>query len=68
MILLLKVHGAEIVQGRVPVCGIAKALDVIEEVLSCVVARNVTGTIRYFVRAAGYRHQMTNRSPKITAN
>lgn len=26
------------------------------------------GPVRYFVREAGYRHQMTNRSPKITAN
>ena len=26
------------------------------------------GTVRNFVRGAGYRHQMTNRSPKITAN
>jgi hypothetical protein len=25
------------------------------------------GTVRIFVREAGYRHQMTNRSPKITA-
>jgi hypothetical protein len=26
------------------------------------------GTVGNFVREAGYRHQMTNRSPKITAN
>ena len=26
------------------------------------------GTVRNFVREAGYRHQMTKRSPKITAN
>ncbi len=26
------------------------------------------GTVRNFVREAGYRHQMTNRSPKVTAN
>ena len=27
----------------------------------------IAGSVRYFVREAGYR-QMTNRSPKITAN
>ena len=39
--LLLEVHGAEIAQGRVPACGIVKALDVIEHILPCVVARAV---------------------------
>ena len=39
--LLLEVHGAEIAQGRVPACGIVEALDVIEHVLFCVVARAV---------------------------
>ena len=28
----------------------------------------VEGTVSNFVRGAGYRHQMTNLSPKITAN
>lgn len=39
MSLLLEVHGAEIAQGRVPACGIVEAFDVIEHVLSRVVAR-----------------------------
>ncbi len=30
--------------------------------------RAPAGTVRNFVREAGYRHQMTKRSPKITAN
>ena len=31
-------------------------------------AKTGKGTVRYFVREAGCRRQMTNRSPKITAN
>jgi len=30
--------------------------------------KTLTGTVSNFVRGAGYRHQMTNLSPKITAN
>ena len=38
---LLEVHGVEIPQGRVPARGIVEALDVIEHVLPCLVAREV---------------------------
>jgi hypothetical protein len=31
-------------------------------------SRRPYGTVRYFVREAGFRHQMTNLSPKMTAN
>jgi hypothetical protein len=39
--LLLEVHGAEISQGRMPARGIVEALDIIEHVGPCLVARAV---------------------------
>ena len=63
---LLRREGA--VAGRRHVATLMKRMGIEAIYRRPNTSKPAAGTIRYFVREAGYRHQMTNRSSKITAN